>query len=147
MRLGHQFEPGNMNLFRAIVEQAQDAIIFADRDEVIRLWNRGAEIIFGYSAAEVVGRSLEVIVPQRFRDAHSEGFRKAMDSGQTKYMGRVLTTRSLHKNGSPLYVDLSFGLLRDQTGAVAGAFAIGRDCTARYLSGVALRAPADGRPG
>lgn len=56
MRWGHKFEPANMDLFRAIVEQAEDAIIFADRDEVIRLWNRGAEVIFGYSAAEVVGR-------------------------------------------------------------------------------------------
>ena len=143
MRWGHRFAPENMSLFRAIVEQADDAIIFADRGEVIRLWNRGAEILFGYCAAEVVGRHLDVIVPERFRHAHSEGFGKAMLSGQTKYGGRVMTTRSTHKSGSSLYVDLRFGLLKDDAGQVTGAFAIGRDCTAQHLAKVARGAHAD----
>ena len=135
-------EIGNakLNLFQSMVEQAPDAIIFADREGAIRVWNRGAETIFGHSAAEVLGGSLDLIIPERLRRAHWEGFRRAIDSGQTKYTDRVLTTRSMHKNGSKLYVDLSFGLVRDQTGAVAGALAIGRDCTARYLSDAALRA-------
>ena len=127
------------NLFRAIVEQAPDAIILADRDGLIRIWNHGAETIFGHSAAEVLGSSLDVIVPERFRSAHWEGFRRAIDSGLTKYGNRVLTTRSVHKDGSKLYVDLSFGLVRDDTGTVTGALAIGRDCTDRHVS-VAERA-------
>ena len=127
-------------LFQAIVDQSPDAIIFADRHGTVRLWNRGAEAIFGYSAAEILGNSLDVIIPERLRSAHWEGFRRAIDSGQTKHGGRVLTTRSVHKDGSQLYVDLSFGLVKDRSAAVAGAFAIGRDCTARYLSKSALRA-------
>ena len=140
MQRAHEFEHANLNLFQAIVEQAPDAIIFADRDGAIRVWNRGAEAVFGYSAAEVLGNSLDVIIPERLRRAHWEGFRRAIDTGQTKYGNRVLTTRSVHKDGTRLYVDLSFGLVRDGAGAVAGALAIGRDCTARYLSDGALRA-------
>lgn len=128
------------DIFQRIVEAASDAIIFADRDGLIRLWNRGAEIVFGYSAAEVVGKSLDVIIPERLRRAHWEGFQKALDTGVTKYTDRILTTRSMHKNGGKLYVDLGFGLVKDADGAVTGAFAIGRDCTARYVSDGALRA-------
>ena len=129
----HEFENANFNLFQAIVEQAPDAIIFADREGAIRVWNRGAEAVFGYAAAEVLGNSLDVIIPERLRRAHWEGFRRAIDTGQTKFGGRVLTTRSVHKDGSKLYVDLSFGLIRDEAGAIAGALAVGRDCTARHL--------------
>lgn len=127
------------DLYQRIVEATSDAIIFADRDGLIRMWNRGAEILFGYSAAEVLGERLDVIIPERLRRAHWEGFQKALDTGTTKYTDRVLTTRSVHKNGTKLYVDLGFGLVKDANGVVAGAFAIGRDCTARYLSDAALR--------
>ena len=140
MQQPHEFKLANLNLFQAIVEQAPDAIIFADRDGAIRVWNRGAEKVFGYSAAEVLGASLDVIIPERLRRAHWEGFRKAVETGQTRHGDRVLTTRSVNKKGDKLYVDLSFGLVKDEAGAVAGALAISRDCTARYLSDNALRA-------
>ncbi len=133
MQPAHEFENADFNLFQAIVEQAPDAIIFADREGAIRVWNRGAEAVFGYAAAEVLGNSLDVIIPERLRRAHWEGFRRAIDTGQTKFGGRVLTTRSVHKDGSKLYVDLSFGLIRDEAGAIAGALAVGRDCTARHI--------------
>jgi PAS domain S-box-containing protein len=130
----------NTDLFQAIVEQAPEAIIFADRDGAVRLWNRGAETIFGYAASEVLGKNLDLIIPERLRGAHWAGFRKAIETGETKFAGRVLTTRSVHKDGSRLYVDLSFGLVKEPDGTVAGSFAIGRDCTARYLSDNALTA-------
>jgi PAS domain S-box-containing protein len=133
MEPAHEFDNADFNLFQAIVEQAPDAIIFADREGAIRVWNRGAEAVFGYAAAEVLGNSLDVIIPERLRRAHWEGFRRAIDTGQTKFGGRVLTTRSVHKDGSKLYLDLSFGLIRDEAGAIAGALAVGRDCTARHI--------------
>ncbi len=140
MQPTHEVEIVKLDFFQAIVDQTSDAFIFADRDGVIRVWNRGAEAIFGYSAAEIMGNSLDVIIPERLRRAHWEGFRRAIDTGQTRQGGRVLTTRSVHKGGSRLYVDLSFGVVKDRSGAVAGAFAMGRDCTARYLAEGALRA-------
>ncbi|EXI89835.1 MAG: Sensor protein FixL [Candidatus Accumulibacter regalis] len=125
------------DLYRAIVDQAPDVIIFADRKGAIRVWNGGAETVFGHSAAEVLGESLDVIIPERLRKAHWDGFHKAIDSGQTKYRNQVLTTRSVHKDGSRLYVELSFGLVRDGSGTIVGSLAIGRDCTARHLKAVA----------
>jgi PAS domain S-box-containing protein len=127
-------------LARTIVDQAPDAIIFADREGMIRIWNRGAERIFGYPAAEALGASLDLIIPERFRRAHWEAFHRAIDTGRTKYADRVLTTRSAHRDGSKLYVDLSFGLVTDDGGTILGALAIGRDCTARYAADAALRA-------
>jgi PAS domain S-box-containing protein len=124
----------------AIVEQAPDALIATDREGAIRVWNRGAETLFGYSAAEVLGGSLDVIIPERLRGAHWAGFRLAIESGRTKYTNQVLTTRSMRKDGSKLYVDLSFTLLKDGDGAVMGVLAIGRDCTDRFLADKALRA-------
>jgi PAS domain S-box-containing protein len=131
------------SLHRAIIEQAQDAVIFADREGVIRLWNRGAEIIFGFAAEEAIGRGLDLIVPEKLRRAHNEGYRHAIETGQVRLDGRVLTTRSQHKYGCRLYVDLSFGLLKDEAGHVTGAFAIGRDATARYLEEQARRLVAE----
>ncbi len=134
MQAAREFESLDLKLYQAIVEQAPDAIIFADRDGLIRVWNRAAEEVFGYTAAEVSGRSLDLIIPERLRSAHWVGFRRAMDSGKTKYAGRVLATRSAHKNGSKLYLDLSFSLIRSANGALAGALAIGRDCSDRYAA-------------
>ena len=141
-----QLDGGSLNLHRAIIEQAQDAIIFADCGGTIQLWNRGAEIVFGYSAAEAIGQSLDIIVPERFRQAHNEGFTHALGTGRTRNDGRVLTTRAQNKFGSRLYVDLSFGLLKDEAGTVIGAFAIGRDVTARHLEQVARRVGAEAQP-
>jgi PAS domain S-box-containing protein len=121
-------------LCEAVVEQAPDAIIFADAGGVIRLWNHGAESIFGYAAAEVLGANLDVIIPERLRAAHWAGFDKALASGVTKYAGRVLTTRSVHKEGRKLYVDLSFALLKNPDGTIAGAIAMVRDATDRYTA-------------
>jgi PAS domain S-box-containing protein len=116
----------------AIVAQAGEAIIFAGPDGAIRLWNRGAEVIFGHLAADVLGNNLDIIIPERLRTAHWEAFDRALESGHTKNGDRVLTTRSVKKDGSKIYVDLSFGLVKDRSGEVLGAYAIGRDCTKRY---------------
>src|SRR6478672_11812369 len=88
----------NLSLFEAIVEQAPDAIIFADRSGMIRVWNSSAEAVFGYSTTEVVGGNLDIIIPERLRSAHWHGFRRAIETGHAKYVGRVLTTRAVHKN-------------------------------------------------
>jgi PAS domain S-box-containing protein len=122
-----------------LVAAAPDAMIFADRHGVIRVWNRSAESIFGYAGGEVIGGSLDVIIPDRLRESHWQGFHMAIETGTAKYVGRVLTTRAVHKNGSRLYVDLSFALIRDQAGSVVGSLAIARDCTKRYVSEKALR--------
>ena len=114
------------NLFEAVIEQAADVMIYADREGAIQIWNRAAQAVFGYAPAEVIGRNLDVIIPERFRPAHWAAFTKAVESGQTRLGNRVLTTRAVHKDGSRLYLDLSFGLVKDEGGNVMGALAIGR---------------------
>lgn len=126
--------------FEAIVGQTPDAIVFADRTGAIRVWNRGAEAVFGFSAAEVIGSSLDVIIPERLLPAHWEGFRKALETGHTKDGGRVASTRSIHKDGSGVYVDLSFGFVANGASLVIGAAAAGRNCTARHREESRLRA-------
>jgi PAS domain S-box-containing protein len=103
-------------LYRAIAEATSDAVIYAGRDGVIRLWNRGAELLFGYPASDVVGQSIDVIIPERLRSGHWQGFHRSIETGRTKYTDRVMTTRSMHKDGRKLYVDLSFGLVKTAGG-------------------------------
>jgi PAS domain S-box-containing protein len=116
----------DFNLHRAIVAQSPDAIIFADVTGTIRVWNKAAEQLFGHTAAEAVGQTLDIIIPERFREAHWRGFHHAVANGATRSGGRALTTRSAHKDGGKLYVDVSFGLVKDPSGAVIGALAVGR---------------------
>ncbi len=120
-----------VTLYRAVVEQIPEAVIVVDRNGVVRVWNTGAEALFGHRACAMLGGGLERIVPDRLWQAHDAGFQRAVDSGQTKYAGRVMTTRAVHQDGSRRYVDLSFTLLRDAEGTVIGVAAVGRDCTAR----------------
>ena len=75
----------DQSLYRRIVESTPDAVIFADQDGIIRLWNAGAEAIFGYAAEEAVGQTLNLIVPEKQRARHWEGYFRVMKSGRTKY--------------------------------------------------------------
>lgn len=125
------------DLFRGIVEQASDAMIFADREGLIGIWNRGAERIFGHTGPEALGLSLDIIIPERFRRAHWDGFNKAIETGHEKYAGQVMKTRSMHKDGNRLYVEMSFSLIRNAKGIVVGSLAIARDCTAQHTAGAA----------
>ncbi|WP_292442246.1 PAS domain S-box protein [Methylibium sp.] len=126
-------------MFEAIAEHIPDAVVFADCDGVIRFWNRGAEAVFGFAAQDVLGESLDVIVPELLRAAHWAGFRRAIESGHAGHSNQVRTTRSLHKDGRKLYVDLSFGVVADAAGRVEGSVAVGRDVSDRYLAEKALR--------
>jgi PAS domain S-box-containing protein len=122
------------DLFRALIEQVADAVIFADGEGRIRVWNAGAEALFGYVADEVLGRRLDVLIPMRLRSAHWKAFDEAIATGKQKYGRESMTTRSVQKDGSDLYVDLSFALVKDDAGEVVGAVAVARDITSRYLA-------------
>lgn len=99
---------------------------------MIQLWNPGAQAVFGYSEAEVVGQRLDVIIPERLRPSHWAGFDAAIATQTMKHGREAMTTRSMHKDGSDLYLDLSFALVRDPAGHVLGAVAVARDITTRF---------------
>jgi PAS domain S-box-containing protein len=123
---------GQTGLYQSLIENLADAMIFTDRDGLIRVWNSGAEAVFGHRADEIIGKSLDVLIPDRLRSAHWAGFDTAMETGQLKHVRQSMTTRSIHKDGSDLYIDMSFALVRDDTGLVLGAVAVARDVTDRF---------------
>jgi PAS domain S-box-containing protein len=119
-------------LARQIVDQAQDAIVFADRDGVIRLWNAGAEAMFGYSVDEAVGQTLDLIIPERLRARHWTGFNSTMATGVTRYARQVLAVPAIRKDGTSISVEFTVALLHEPSGALVGITAIIRDVTARW---------------
>jgi len=119
-------------LCRRIVAESRDAIIFADQDGRVRLWNAGAEAMFGYGAAEMEGQTLDLIIPEALRDRHNEGYRRVMASGTSKYAAELLAVPGLRKDGARISLEFTITLIKDDGGAVLGAAAIMRDVTARW---------------
>ncbi|NMG54798.1 PAS domain S-box protein [Aromatoleum aromaticum] len=113
-----------------ILDQIAEAVIYADTRGFIRLWNRGAEALFGFNAAEALGQSLDLIIPENLRQAHWRGFDAAIRSGKTRLAGHPTLTRAQHKSGEKRYVEMSFALVID-SGLVAGSVAVARDVTER----------------
>jgi PAS domain S-box-containing protein len=126
-------------LYRQIVETVGDAVIFADRDGIIRLWNRGAEGIFGYTEAEAVGQSLDLIIPERQRELHWKGYGKAMLDGVSKYGSGTLAVPAVTKDGERISIEFTINLPRDGDGKVLGPVAVVRDVTARWVREKELR--------
>lgn len=131
----------DMRLDGAIVEQVADALIYADTRGVIRRWNAASTALFGFTAAEALGQSLDLIIPEHLRGAHWRGFDEAVENGATQLNGRPTLTRGLHKSGRKLYVEMSFALVC-QGDAVLGSVAMARDVTARVEAEKAARAAA-----
>ncbi len=119
-------------LCRRIVEDSRDAVIFADPDGLIRLWNAGAEAMFGFTAAEALGASLDLIIPENLRARHWEGYRQTMASGVTKYADQLLAVPALRKDGGRISVEFTIVLVRGDAGEPLGTAAIIRDVTARW---------------
>ncbi|QWV97915.1 PAS domain S-box protein [Geomonas nitrogeniifigens] len=127
-------------LFRQLVHNCNDAIIFSDREGLIRLWNKGAEEMLGFSAEEALGQSLDIFIPENQRARHWEGYHRVMETGVTRYSKDLLAAPSLKKDGSRVSTEFSMTIIRDAQGKVAGTVAVMRDVTARWQKEKALRA-------
>ena len=114
------------SLAEKVVDQAGDAIIYADRTGMIRRWNRAAATLFGFTAEEALGQSLDLVIPDHLRAAHWRGFDAAMASGALKLAGRPTLTRASRKSGRKLYVEMTFALVGGDS-ASEGSVAIARD--------------------
>jgi len=119
-------------LYQKIVEESQIAILYADREGRIRLWNSGAEAMFGYRAEEALGESMDLIIPERLRARHWEGWARVMETGVTRYGREVLAVPATRKDGSRISVEFNILLLRAPTGEVLGAAATIQDVTERW---------------
>lgn len=128
------------NLLSAqILNQAPDAILFADRDGIIRLWNVGAERIFGFSAEQAIGQTLDLIIPEKLRERHWDGYHKTMATGETRYGTEMLSVPASHQNGSRLSTEFSIVMLTDNDGKPLGVAAIMRDITSRHQKEKAMK--------
>jgi PAS domain S-box-containing protein len=119
-------------LCRSIVDNAPEAVIFADRDGMIRLWNAGAEAMFGHTPEEALGQSLDIIIPENLRGRHWEGYNRTMATGETKYGKDLLAVPGIRKDGTRVSLEFSIVMLRDDGGELLGLAAVLRDVTARW---------------
>lgn len=120
-------------LSQAILATAADAVLATDRQGVIGFWNPGAERIFGFTTREAVGASLDIIIPERLRKRHWDGWDQVMASGVTRYgAGDLLAVPAITKDGRPISVEFTIVLLHGADGQITGMGAILRDVTARF---------------
>lgn len=91
---------------------SSDALIFADREGRIQLWNEAAERLFGFTAEQAMGQSLDIVIPKHLRARHWAGYRMAMERGATKYPGRPVLTKGLHRSGATLYAETSLAVVQ-----------------------------------
>lgn len=118
--------------------ETQEAIIYASRDGMIRLWNGGAEVMFGWDAGEAVGKSLDIIIPEKHRKPHWDGWDRVMESGETRYGSEPLKVPGITKDGSKISLEFSITILKDEAGSIEGVAAFLRDVSAEWEEKKAL---------
>jgi PAS domain S-box-containing protein len=128
-----------MSIYEKIVGAAADAIVLARADGTIELWNPSAEKLFGFTETETLGQSLDLIIPEKYREQHWAGYREVMRTGRTDYGDQVLRVPAVRKDGGRFSIAFTVGLLTGKDGHVEGIFAIMRDDTETFNTQKALR--------
>ena len=123
-----------------ILALAPDAILYADREGILQLWNKGAERIFGVPSDRAIGQSLDIIIPEKLRERHWEGYHKTMETGETRYGTDLLAVPAMNADGSRLSTEFSIVMLTGDDGKPIGVAAIMRDVSARHEREKQLRA-------
>ncbi len=118
------------DFLRQMAEKADDGIMYADENGIIRYWNDGCERIFGFSHFEALGGSLNIIIPEKHRDRHWKGWAKVLETGETAYHGKMLKVPAIKKDGEKLIIEFSIQIIQEH-GKNAGFTAIVRDVTPR----------------
>lgn len=124
---------------KQLVAAVGDAIIAADASGAITLWNPGAQHLFGYSEEEALGKSLDLITPERLRNRHWEGYHKSMATGTTKYGNDLLRVPATHKDGRAMSIAFTVAMLFTPENKVSAIVAVIRDDTTRFNDDRALR--------
>lgn len=123
-----------------LVSSMSEAVIYADAGGIIRWWNGGAERIFGYSAPEAVGQTLDIIIPENLRARHWDGYNHTMETGESRYdAGALLSVPAIRKDGSRISVEFTIVPFRDNAGHMTGIAAVMRDATKQFEEMRALR--------
>ncbi|MDB5872761.1 MAG: putative sensor protein [Ramlibacter sp.] len=125
--------------FKELVAAVGDAVMASDAKGTIILWNPASERMFGYTEAEALGKSLDIIIPQRQQQRHWDGYQKTMATGITKYGNDVLRVPAVHKDGHTLSIAFTVALLHSADGKVSAIVAVVRDESSRFAEERALR--------
>ncbi|HEY9217835.1 MAG TPA: PAS domain S-box protein [Phenylobacterium sp.] len=124
----------------ALLGSASDAIVASDNQGAIVFWNPGAERVFGHTAAEALGQSLDLIIPEPQRARHWEGYDRVIASGESRYgAGDLLAAPAMRKDGSRISLEFSIVMIKDEAGKVVGMVSLLRDVTAKFEEMRALR--------
>ncbi len=127
----NECDPGELG--RAILESAAEAIIYSDREGLIRFWNAGAERLFGHTPSEAVGESLDIIIPPKLRERHWEGYYRVMNGGEIHYgPGDLLAVPGLHKNGNRISLEFTVVPIYDESDHMVGMASVLRDVSERW---------------
>jgi PAS domain S-box-containing protein len=126
--------------YQQLVHAIGDGMIVCEAAGTIIMWNQAATRIFGFSEAEALGKSLDLIIPERQRQRHWDGYHKTMATGQTRYGHDLLRVPALHKDGKALSIAFTVAILHGQSGEVAAIVAVVRDETERWSEERKLRA-------
>ena len=118
--------------FKQLVQAIGDAVVAADPGGAIVLWSPAAERLFGHSEQEAMGKSLDLIIPQRQQQRHWDGYHKTMATGQTRYGNDVLRVPALHKDGHTLSIAFTVALLHSADGKVSAIVAVVREESKRF---------------
>ncbi len=130
----------------ALLNSPAEAIVYSDREGLIRFWNEGAERVFGFTAEEALGQSLDIMIPERQRQRHWEGYDEVMRTGVSRYgSGDLLSVPATRKDGSRISVEFTIVPLKDADGRMMGMASVMRDVTARFEELKTLRRQAAGR--
>ena len=124
---------------KQLVAAIGDAVIASDASGAITLWNAAATRLFGYSEEEALGRSLDLITPERLRARHWDGYHQSMATGTTKYGNDLLRVPATHKDGSALSIAFTVAMLYDEQHKVSAVIAVIRDDTQRFNDDRAMR--------
>jgi PAS domain S-box-containing protein len=128
------------SLLEALLQTSSDAIVVSDAEGRIVFWNPGATRIFGFDAVEAVGQSLDLIIPEKLRARHWQGYRHVMATGHSRYgEGDLLSVPALTNDGRRISVEFTIVMLRDEHGTPIGMASIMRDSTARFEEMKSLR--------
>lgn len=116
-----------------LLRQLADTVVIADADGTVTFWNDAATRLFGWSAHEALGRSLDLIIPERVRARHWAGYYQTMATGHTSYGDRLLEVPALHRDGRTLSIAFTVSLIHEADGATPTAIAaVLRDDTERW---------------
>lgn len=125
--------------YKMLVESVGDAVMACDAAGAITLWNPACERMFGFTQLDAMGKSLDLIIPQRQQQRHWEGYHKTMQTGITKYGHDVLRVPAVHKDGHTLSIAFTVSMLHTADGKVSQIVAVVRDESARFAEDRNLR--------